>query len=166
MHATLTVSCSLRSARIGFGLTRCLMELFQKRGFHAHCWASQQWHPMQCCLVAIILRKGARGSRQNVVLMWFKCVWFLSRGCPNLARFCPIVAGFEGEHFAMGSKCSSGKRVKIDGDSGAPVSPVRCVPVHAGLSRARARLGPTYGSAEVDQGQIVQRDCGRIIYLL
>lgn len=79
---------------------------------------------------------------------------------PNVVEFCPdfvlllsnsgqILSLFDllrGRTFRTGSQQTGGKRMKIDGGSGASESQVWRVPVLVIPTRARARFGPEYDS--------------------
>ncbi|QDU52724.1 hypothetical protein Pan110_51040 [Gimesia panareensis] len=121
--------------------------------FH-HCRASRQRHTS----MSIDERNSVEGR-----------VGVKTNFCPDVAGLCPvfvlivsifgpILSRFDltrGRTFRTGSKCSGGKRVKIDGISGAVASLVRCVPVLANPPRARATFGAEYEWGAADQVQCV-----------
>jgi hypothetical protein len=82
--------------------------------------------------------------------------------CPAVPGFCPVLSGIlsrSGRVFVSmwpgqlwrtwgtGAKCFSGNPMKTDGDSGEAASVVRRMQCTQDRSRARAKLGQTYGSA-------------------
>ena len=136
MKATLTVSCSLRSARLAFGPTRCLVEFFQKGGPCALLGEptvppdEQYWGeptvPPGVVPGGDYLVEGRAGVKGEF--------------CPAVSGFCPGVTGIlsrsvpvfvtvwpdrRGRTSRTGANCSSGKPVKNGGDSGAAVVVVR-----------------------------------------
>ncbi|QDT30156.1 hypothetical protein Enr10x_55160 [Gimesia panareensis] len=189
MKATLTISCSLYSARITFGRTRWSLgqiDLISFAARRADTWVSPATefivYGTFCFYWSIQALSGkptvAPGElhlgvstdcvdlvegRVGVKTEFFPVV---SGVCPGLAgilsRSVPVFVTMwpdrRGRILRTGANCSGVKRVKIDGDSGAVESLVPCVPVHADPPRARARWGPAYDSAGVDQVQIVQRN--------
>jgi len=92
-----------------------------------------------------------------LVLVLFSGVGGMTKFCLSVARFCPglsrnlsrsglILSRLGACYLRTGSQKTGGFPVKNDSDAGAFESVVRCVPVLADPSRARARLGQTYGS--------------------
>ena len=90
--------------------------------------------------------------------------------CPKVARLCPLFVlalSIFGQilsrcdlpragTFRSGSQQTGETVVKSEGNSGAAVSLVRSVPVHAASPRARATFGTGYDSGSADQVQCFQ----------
>ncbi|QDV21541.1 hypothetical protein Pan153_62310 [Gimesia panareensis] len=153
-----------------------IMELIPElESWFKHCRASRQWHTAwegDCAGSTLFLSGMALASGdisrvtkkyrrlapcRSLVLVLFNGVGGMTKFCPKVAGICPglsrnlsrsglILSRLGACFLRIGSQKIDGSSVKIDGDSGAFESVVRCVPVLADPSRARARLGQTYGS--------------------